>query len=143
MTPRSDVCINNGYVFLSGQDHPLSRRGAVYEHRKVLYDKIGPGVHQCYWCSRDLEWGGRGGLQADHLDGDRLNNNPDNLVPSCTGCNMKRSPKPLSRRGKITPQEVEKIRESKLPLKELAQEFGISVSYASQVRSGQRKSNGK
>lgn len=29
----------------------------------------------------------RGALVTDHLDGNTLNNNPDNLVPSCQPCN--------------------------------------------------------
>lgn len=141
--PSAGFCIDNGYMLLTGSTHPLARRGSVFEHRKVLYDAIGPGPHQCHWCSKTLEWGGRYGLQADHLDGDRLNNDPENLVPSCPGCNMKRSPKPLYRKGRVTVEDAEKIRESGLSLKEIAQEYGISVPYASQLRSGKRKSNGK
>jgi hypothetical protein len=39
-----------------------------------------------------LEWGGRGGnsIVVDHLDDDPLNNDPENLVPSCTQCNASR-----------------------------------------------------
>lgn len=29
-------------------------------------------------------------VNVDHLDGDRLNNDPDNLVPSCGWCNTNR-----------------------------------------------------
>jgi hypothetical protein len=70
------------------------KNGEVLEHRRVLYDAIGPGPHECHWsgisgCGKVLEWGGTGGIQADHLDGDKLNNDPTNLVPSCLGCNRK------------------------------------------------------
>lgn len=79
----------NGYVVLTQErGHPLVRTGNnLYLHRKVLYEKIGPGPHKCHWCSEELEWGGWEGIQGDHLDGDILNNNPDNIVPSCGLCN--------------------------------------------------------
>lgn len=86
-----------GYRSLTGQwDHPLRwANGEVLEHRKVLYDDIGDGPHECYWnhlsgCGKtELQWGGTGGIHADHLDGDKLNNSRENLVPSCLSCNRK------------------------------------------------------
>ena len=81
-----------GYRILTGQRHPLAVEGAVAEHRKVLYDAIGPGPHECHWgCGRLLEWGGRDGIHADHLDGDKTNNTPENLVVSCGPCNCLRA----------------------------------------------------
>jgi hypothetical protein len=75
-------------------DHPLAQAdGRVPTHRLVLYDKIGTGVHACHWCGRAVRWigGGRGDqLVADHVDGDRWNNDPANLVPSCHRCNSHR-----------------------------------------------------
>lgn len=82
-----------GYLDLHGQqEHPLARIGGLLgEHRKVLYEKIGPGPHYCHWgCGKLLDWGGSGGIIADHLDGDKLNNAPGNLVPSCSPCNTGR-----------------------------------------------------
>ena len=89
-----------GYKRLTGlHDHPLSTSGGVVsEHRKVLFDRIGPGPHECHWnemygCGRaSLEWGGLQGdsLCVDHLDDDRTNNSPENLVPSCIACNLRR-----------------------------------------------------
>lgn len=73
--------------------HPLAgnSQGVMREHRKVLYDKIGPGDHNCYWCGRVVSWAtGQNAIKAliaDHLDHNRLNNAPDNLVPSCNDCN--------------------------------------------------------
>lgn len=84
----------SGYVRLTMEDeHPLaSRVGHLLEARKVLYDKIGPGSHLCHWgCGRLLEWGGSTGICADHVDGNRINNDPENIVPSCNPCNGKRA----------------------------------------------------
>lgn len=82
-----------GYVMLLSQhSHPLADEdGKVYEHRKVLYDKIGPGPHECHWgCGKLLDWGGVEGVCVDHLDGDKENNSEKNLVPSCLPCNWSR-----------------------------------------------------
>ena len=84
---------SDGYVYLTMlYDHPLTGvNSELGEHRKVLYDTIGPGSHECYWgCGRILEWGGWDGIQADHLDDNKQNNIPDNLVPSCIVCNTLR-----------------------------------------------------
>lgn len=85
-----------GYRAERGGDHPATwRNGVVSEHRKVLYDKIGPGPHPCHWCKRELRWDGptgTGKLYVDHLDFDRLNNAAENLVPSCMQCNIHRTP---------------------------------------------------
>lgn len=86
------------YRVLNGQHgHPLAGAlGRVKEHRKVLFDHIGPGWHPCNWCGKDVEWqnGQRPGgvnLVVDHLDGNRFNNVPENLVPSCQSCNAARN----------------------------------------------------
>ena len=83
-----------GYVVLSmHRGHPLAGpTGEVLEHRFVLYNMIGPGMHQCHWCERELHWGGResGSIRADHLNGDCHDNRPENLVASCHRCNIKR-----------------------------------------------------
>ncbi len=85
---------SNGYVRLSTRDHPLSKSGYVYEHRKVLYDAIGQGPHKCHWCKTPVHWiiGKclKGSLVPDHLDGDRDNNAVSNLVPACNSCNATR-----------------------------------------------------
>ena len=75
--------------------HPLlANKGLlVGTHRRVLYEKIGPGPHPCHWCKRPIDWmPGRGVVQGallvDHLDNNSLNNTPNNLVPSCHKCNV-------------------------------------------------------
>lgn len=75
-------------------DHPLAmRNGQVYVHRKVLYDTIGPGQHTCHWCGTSIRWapkGTPGMLVPDHVNGLGDDNRPENLVPSCVGCNNAR-----------------------------------------------------
>lgn len=80
-------------------NHPLaSKTGKVLVARLVLYEKLGPGPHPCHWCSEIVEWTAfrdgrgcrKGTLAADHLDGDKHNNEPENLVAACNDCNTLR-----------------------------------------------------
>lgn len=80
--------------------HPLLTPNgtATYLHRVVLWKKIGPGSHPCHHCGRIVTWApGRGvrdgALVVDHLDDNRQNNDPTNLIPSCHACNKGRTPK--------------------------------------------------
>jgi hypothetical protein len=79
---------DRGYVLLRLPEHPLAHDGWVYEHRHVLYEGLGPGPQECWWCGIEVKW--ENGLQVDHLDHDRSNNDPANLVPSCQPCNQGR-----------------------------------------------------
>ena len=87
---------SSGYIALRVQSHPLATpEGFLLEHRKVLYDAIGPGTHPCHWCSDPVEWMKKGTarkctLVVDHLDGDKANNAKANLVPACSRCNWSR-----------------------------------------------------
>jgi hypothetical protein len=84
---------------LSGQQgHPLAGpTGNLFEHRKVLYDAIGPGPHPCHWnplshCENTaLEWGGLHGINVDHLNDTPDDNRLENLVVSCLRCNWGRN----------------------------------------------------
>lgn len=79
------------YLTQVSRGHPLAwPDGRVRVHRAVLYDKIGPGPHPCAWCGRELDWFESPRITSDHLDGDTWNNDPDNLVPACLGCNGSR-----------------------------------------------------
>lgn len=81
----------DGYIADRIVGHPLAgARGRVLRHRRVLYDAIGPGAHQCHWCPTSLAWED-GTLEVDHLDGVPDNNDRANLVPSCGPCNKKRA----------------------------------------------------
>ena len=84
--------------------HPLApASGIVATARIVLYDKIGPGPHPCHWCGEQIEWkvgAGpvRGAILADHLNFDRTDDSPGNLVPACSACNSHRTKKGDRRR---------------------------------------------
>lgn len=88
---------SHGYLILRAKGHPTANsRGFAYEHRVALYDAIGPGAHPCHWCGTEVSWDRsypqhRDGLVVDHLDEDKANNDPSNLVPSCSVCNFQRS----------------------------------------------------
>lgn len=94
----------SGYENWIGFNHPIANpSGITRYHRIVLFDKIGPGEHPCFHCGKLVTWetsypSNLNGLVVDHLDWDKSNNHPDNLVPSCNSCNVssaRRKPKTL------------------------------------------------
>jgi hypothetical protein len=96
----------NGYKMVSRPNHPLApSNGRTYEHRLVLFESIGPGTHLCHWCGRPVTWdlsyyygGGFDALVSDHVDGNKRNNDPSNLVPACNLCNTLRTRRPSKNR---------------------------------------------
>lgn len=95
--PPGSGCLRpDGYRTVYSHGHPLAdSRGQILEHRLVLYSVIGPDPHPCHWCSLMVRWDRihpRHGdaLVGDHLNHDRSDNAPANLVPSCGPCNAKR-----------------------------------------------------
>lgn len=85
------------YRMRKAPGHPLAPpSGTVAISRLVLYEKIGPGPHNCHWCGAHVEWivgadvGTTGSLLADHVDWDVENDEPGNLVASCHPCNAHR-----------------------------------------------------
>lgn len=78
-----------GFVTSHGYRAVWHKGRQEYEHRLVLLARIGPGEHPCHWCGRRLVWGVN--LVTDHVDFDRANNDPGNLVPACHRCNSRRA----------------------------------------------------
>lgn len=75
--------------------HPVAGpSGITYVHRVALYDAIGSGAHACHWCGTPVHWmpDDCEPLVVDHLDLDKSNNDPANLVPACRSCNAARVP---------------------------------------------------
>lgn len=88
---------SNGYASgVNAEGHPICPPGGrVVPHRLILFGQIGPGPHPCHWCARPVDWSAasfvhRDDLVVDHIDGDRLNNITENLVPACHKCNTTR-----------------------------------------------------
>jgi len=87
---------SKGYVEYDDPSHPLATgRGQVKQHRAVLFDAIGgdEAPHGCQHCGRAVRWSPTDGEQqlvVDHLNHDRADNRPENLVPSCRACNSRR-----------------------------------------------------
>lgn len=86
-----------GYLRVQLPGHPLANRwGTTFIHRIVLYEQIGPGWHLCVHCGKEITWEFSApwhpaALVSDHLDRNRTNNDPANLVPSCDSCNKTRT----------------------------------------------------
>lgn len=87
-TVRHRYITDMGYVMLKRPEHPLAMKsGCVFEHRMVAHDKHGGTCPPCHWCGCELTWDR---AQVDHLDEIKHNNDPDNLVVSCSFCNRAR-----------------------------------------------------
>lgn len=86
-----------GYMVVYCKSHPMATsQGKLLVHRGVLYNAMGEGPHPCHWCRKSLPWRGTSAadcINVDHLDFNKLNNSPSNLVASCLDCNTKRAEK--------------------------------------------------
>jgi hypothetical protein len=90
--PPPDRIGADGYrIDYNRSSTPFSR-----QHRRILFEKIGPGEHRCFHCQKTVSWDKTypkdlDGLVVDHLDDNKANNEPTNLVPSCAACNTNRA----------------------------------------------------
>jgi len=137
--PQGFYVTRQGYRALTQiHDHPLSiGNGEVLEHRYVLYEKIGAGPHPCHWgCGALLTWGVD--LHVDHLDSDRLNNDPANIVPSCNPCNVRRAIERTYRAGQA--EMLERVRAAMgaagISQRELSRRSGIDPANISRILNG-------
>lgn len=99
-----------GYVVCRYPNHPLARtkgsaKNWVFEHRVIAYEKYGPTELSCHWCGVPIVWKT---LHVDHLNEDKTDNDPSNLVVSCKQCNRARGQmKPLIKG--LLPHRVEQF----------------------------------
>jgi HNH endonuclease len=94
--PKERYKTADGYILIRRPDHPLCREsmnGRVFEHRIVYYENHGEGPFHCHWCGIPITWHT---LHIDHVDDNRQNNSPVNLVASCQVCNHKRGLKKMA-----------------------------------------------
>lgn len=80
-----------GYQKLHKPGHPLANADEyVYEHRYVMYEKLGDGISECSICGSPISWGT---CHIDHIDENVANNDISNLRATCRGCNTMRGRK--------------------------------------------------
>jgi hypothetical protein len=80
---------STGYLCTRMNGHPWAAPdGRIYLHRAVFHESFGAGPHKCHWCMKWIKSPKQ--LNVDHRDGNRKNNSPNNLLPSCLGCNTRR-----------------------------------------------------
>ena len=92
--PPRPVPNQKGYLTQRMPDHPTANvQGRAYLHRVALWDRLDGREPECAFCHVRLVWGGTesNSVTVEHLDGDRTNNHPLNLVAACPSCNTKRA----------------------------------------------------
>lgn len=119
---------SHGYITVPHNGHPVST-GKVhkreYQHRIVYYDEHGAGPFHCHWCNKAVTWDD---LHVDHLNDDKQDNRPENLVASCPICNQKRGHhKMIARMRELKAIWIE-FRGERKTLKEWSDHLGISRS---------------
>ena len=95
---------STGYQLLDEPNHPMAQAGGyVYEHRLVLFNKLGYSITSCDLCGNVWSWDDLYKSHVDHIDEDRTNNDISNLRPLCNSCNTRRNPKikEHSKKGRI------------------------------------------
>lgn len=77
-----------GYVVAWAEGHPLAdKKGQAYQHRLVAHKTHGGKCPACHWCGNQTTWAD---CHVDHLNGDKGDNRPENLVVACATCNRVR-----------------------------------------------------
>lgn len=89
---------DSGYVRYIGYKHPASNASGITSlQRIVLWDKLHGRGSMCHWgCGLWVSWGkvfskDADAIVADHVNLDKQDNSPENIVPSCQHCNLTRA----------------------------------------------------
>ena len=77
-----------GYIKLLKPEHPLAESGGlVAEHRYVMFNLLGAAIQKCGWCGCCIDWSD---VVVDHLNEQKDDNEPSNLMLACNDCNRAR-----------------------------------------------------
>lgn len=106
---KSPTAKQGNYIRVNGKEakkHYMAtdKSGLLYEHRMVAYDVRNGICEPCFWCGIELDWKS---CVIDHLNEDKHDNSPENLLISCVKCNRAR--------GSIL-GFVERMKEDSLPI---------------------------
>lgn len=114
-----------GYIRIREPDHPLAdANNTVYEHRFVYHQHHGEGPFLCHWCGKIVTWFD---MDVDHLDDDKSNNSPENLVASCPKCNRLRGQWKMIAQRRASGLQIT-LHGKTMCLSEWARKIGISAS---------------
>lgn len=113
---------SGGYLFVKAKGHPRAGdRSRAYAHRVAFSDANGEGPFACHWCAKEVTWAN---MHVDHLDDNKQNNDPKNLVAACPVCNMQRG------HDKVVQTHRDKrgleFQGEKLTMNEWAERIGVS-----------------
>lgn len=131
------------YKYVKRKFHPISPPcGVMPLHRLILFDRIGPGSHPCHHCGETVEWRigvhtQRGALIAEHLDGNHLNNDPANIVPSCQRCNTLKNNRALKDSEQFVMVSGKKRRAEERSCRTCGKSFLITLSNLRDPKQGQ------
>lgn len=94
---------SSGYVKYVGFDHPAcNASGLTNIHRLILWDKVDGKSVPCAECGEMLRWDvvstDLNFVVGDHVDENKLNNDPSNIEPVHAACNVKRAFKNAAKR---------------------------------------------
>lgn len=75
-----------------------------------------------------------------HIDGNTHNNTIDNVIKLCRVCHLRRERKDrrVGSHTKLTREQINRIKYSRVPVRKLAREYDLSQCYIQRIRSGKR-----
>ena len=75
-----------------------------------------------------------------HIDGNTHNNTADNVLKLCRVCHLRRERKDrrVGSHTRLTRQQINRIKYSRIAVSKLADEYGMSICYIQRIRTGKR-----